>query len=1096
MFSLVLHALRARRAQALAMFALAVLAGLGSAAAPWFLGWGSESVARNAAAPAAERLVYGAGSSGYDPSAPNPLDVLRNAIEEHLSVAGSEITVGASLYVTARPVPNQGTSAPPTDDEEPGNDGPGDQQSGDEEPGDEQSEDQQSGDEQSGEEEEPDEEEPARRGGRFADLYLVTRTNICDHLRIVEGSCPDSPQSVALTRNTADRLGVGVGDLVSLRGIRLSQGTVRVSGLYEVIDPLSTYWVGIDVLREADGTGWNPAVVSEETLRGLEPDSMALSAQMLLPPGAFVDPDADLRRTLREGVLELQRMGLGMTNQADALLNRIARDRNLVLIGVTVGAGQLVLLSWVGLFLAVRHTSEERRGDIGLLKLRGTKSRRVWTLIALGSGLPVLAGTVAGAIGGFVVASALTYRIDPGPGVLGLTRTAADPVDSLWLSLAAAAVAALGGLVVALVAEWRAVRAPVVDLLRRVPGGHRGWKADVADLVVVALAGAGVYQGWVESNDGGRPSPLALLAPALVGLALALLVARALPPVAARIGVSALRAGRAGAALAALHLARRQGTQRVFTVLAVAAAVFTTTTIVWNSATGAWQQRAVLELGADRVLTVEAPGAAALLEAVRAVDPAGRYAMAVATTAGARTENRVVAVDTSRYGAVGRLPAGRGSPAELAQLLRPTSITAPQVVDGPLSADVTVGDVGFAVELLARLSTVDGRDVAVEFPALDPGQTTTQAEVTGCAPSCRLVAIEVVAPGSVTVEIHDMSQPGGSVLDAAALSDIARWRTTLMERRTPPTVSSGDTGLTVRVAAGRGADGSIPDGRVLPLTVPVPLPVALAGAPPTPRGGEVIGVSVLGRAKAPFVVATRMPVLPVVGERGMLVDLEYAVHSNDTATESASLSVWLTGDAPDDLIAALADHGVTVVGDQSVAQRARELSGQGPGLALQFGYFAVAVILLLAAGVAVVGTTVDRGNRVAELVALRAQGLPTRAVRTAGIAGTAAMVAAAVLTGVVAALVAEALVAAALPVFADGWTVLPPPPGLTPVSLLVAVAVTVVVLGVASLAGARSLVAAATLTGGPGRRGRTSADGRHRADPAGVDRTQQREGAP
>ena len=59
MLSLVLHALRARRAQSLAMFALAVLAGLGSAAAPWFLGWGRDSVvlANLASSPVEERLV-------------------------------------------------------------------------------------------------------------------------------------------------------------------------------------------------------------------------------------------------------------------------------------------------------------------------------------------------------------------------------------------------------------------------------------------------------------------------------------------------------------------------------------------------------------------------------------------------------------------------------------------------------------------------------------------------------------------------------------------------------------------------------------------------------------------------------------------------------------------------------------------------------------------------------------------------------------------------------------------------------------------------------------------------------------------------------
>src|SRR5262249_45967945 len=70
------------------------------------------------------------------------------------------------------------------------------------------------------------------------------------------------------------------------------------------------------------------------------------------------------------------------------------------------------------------------------------------------------------------------------------------------------------------------------------------------------------------------------------------------------------------------------------------------------------------------------------------------------------------------------------------------------------------------------------------------------------------------------------------------------------------------------------------------------------------------------------------------------------------------------------------------------------------------------------------------------------------------------MVGAAVLTGVVAALLAQAAVSAGLPVFSDGWHLLPAPPGLTPVTLLVAVGVIVVVIGVAALAGAARLVRA------------------------------------
>jgi putative ABC transport system permease protein len=1000
------------------MFALAALAALGASAAPWFNGWGNDAVARSAAASAtvADRLVLGASSVSYNPAVTSPLETLRTTVAANIPIAGSDLDVGARIFATVRPG---------------GLD---------------------------------DEDRPAARGP--VNLYVVTRTRICDQLTLVEGACPEAPGDVALVRDAATRLGVGVGDPITVRGFQMQPATLRVSGLYVVTDPHAEYWAGTPLLRELGATDadTNPAVVSERTLPVLRPTTLQFDVHLLLPTSAFADPTVDLRGTLRRATPALQNADVTLTVPAYSLLNRIARDRLFVALGVTVGAGQLVLVSWVALFLAVRHTAEERRADIGLLKLRGTPPRRLGTLIGLSSGLPMLAGTVVGAAAGFVGAAAFAYRSAPDLGPLALTRTGAIPVgDTLLLSLLAAVVAGLGGLAVAMVAESRLLRAPVVDLLRRVPGGHRGWRADVLDLVVVVIAGAGVYQGWVEARAGGDPSVLALLAPALVALAVALLVARALPPVAARAGKAALRAGRVGAALAALQLARRPGTQRVFTVLTVAAAVFAAATVLWQSATTAWHQRAVQELGADRVLSVDAPSAAALLTAVRSVDPSGRYAMAVATTIGVRTEDRVVAIDTPRYAAVGRLPEGLPAPADLAALLRPAALPELAVANAPVALDVTGPEAG-AVEMRLHLSTATGQAQVVAFPALAAGRSTVQAGVTGCVPACRLIALEVAPrPGTplpVTVELHALRQPTGLALDAEALGDITRWRTTLDATALPPAVTTQGGRLAITIAPGAAVSDTAPDHRVLPLTNPVPLPVAVAGPSPQPRDG-VAAISALGGTDVPFVVAARVPALPNVGDRGVLVDLEYALHSNDASTESAQLSVWLTADAPDSVVAGLADHGVTVIGERSVAQRASEFAGQAPGIALGFGYFAAALVLLLAAGVAVVGSTVDRPSRVAELAALRGQGVSSRPLWTAGLAGSAAMVAAATVAGLAAALVAGVLVSAGLPAFADGWDLLPPP-GLTGTALLVATVVVLVVLGAAALAAAGRLVAAAT----------------------------------
>lgn len=1023
MFSLVLHALRARRAQALAMFALAVLAGLGSAAAPWFLAWGSDAAARSAvdAAPATDRLISGSGTIQVDLSSGSPLDALAALIDEHLPIAGKEVRLGARFLVSLTPVEPDTGPTPPAEQES-------------------------------------------------LDLYLATRVGLCDHLRPIEGVCSTDAGEVMLHPTVASDLGVGVGDTVELAGVRLDDDTtLRVAGIYEIIDPYGPYWVATDLLPTADGPRVRPypAFASERAIIEAGPRSMDLDLQVLLPPGPFIDPDSQLSEQIREAAVQLSRAGFpASTAEARRLLEQIARDRTLVFSGVAVGVGQLVLVSWVGLFLAVRYTSEERRGDIGLLKLRGATSRRIWTVVGLSSGIPMLAGTLLGAAGGFVAAAGLAYSLDADTGPLGAARAVAiDLRDSLWLSLAAAAIAGLGGLVAALIAELPTTRTPVADLLRKVPAGRRGWRADVVDLVVLVVAGAGVYQGWVESREGGQASLLTLLAPALVGLALALLTARALSPVSARIGSAALRAGRAGPALAALQLARRQGTQRVFAVLAVAAAVFTTMTILWQSSSAAWHQRAVQEVGADRALTVAAPSASALLTAVRSVDPEGRYAMAVASVDAPQFARQVIAIDTTRYATVGRRPAGTATPAQLAPMLRPSAPVPPQVTDGELTVEATGPDLDVPVGLRLYLSAPGGEQHEVDVP-LTPGRHAAQSTVDGCAPACRLVALEVLVPpgttsrGEVTVVVHELRQPGGAVVDGSVLGDITRWRTTLGKATAPPVLASRDGQLSITLPVGRIPPTATIDARALPLVAPAPLPVALAGGQLAARGGEA-RVHVFGGTEVPATVVSEVSALPSVDGRGVLVDLEYALYSNDSPVETADLAVWLTADAPDSLVAALAEHGVVVLGERSIANRVAELARAGPGLALRFSYFTVAVILLLAAAVALVGSTVDRPGRVAELVALRGQGLSARAMRTAGLAGTAAMVGAAALTGIVGALLAEGLVSAALPAFADEWRLLPTPPGLTPGSLVVSAATIVVVLGVASLVGAGRLVAVA-----------------------------------
>ena len=281
-----------------------------------------------------------------------------------------------------------------------------------------------------------------------------------------------------------------------------------------------------------------------------------------------------------------------------------------------MGAFQLLLLCWFALYLAVKYTGDERRPDVGLVKLRGATRGRTWALVGGQSAVPMLAGAVLGLPVGYLVATAVTGPIEE-PSVVS---------QALSLSVGAVVVAVFGALLAALLAERRSLGATVAELLRQTPGKARAWR-DLFDLVLVIIAGIAVYQ--VKTRASGDAAGLALLAPGLAALACALVASRLITAVAGRLVEGALRHGRPARALTAIYLARRPGVHRLAALMIVTVALLGTSYITWDAGVTAGRTRAELEVGADRVLTVRAENRLALLQAVRAADPSGKQAMAV-----------------------------------------------------------------------------------------------------------------------------------------------------------------------------------------------------------------------------------------------------------------------------------------------------------------------------------------------------------------------------------------------------------------------------------------------------------------------------------
>jgi putative ABC transport system permease protein len=168
-------------------------------------------------------------------------------------------------------------------------------------------------------------------------------------------------------------------------------------------------------------------------------------------------------------------------------------------------------------------------------------------------------------------------------------------------------------------------------------------------------------------------------------------------------------------------------------------------------------------------------------------------------------------------------------------------------------------------------------------------------------------------------------------------------------------------------------------------------------------------------------------VLPRVGGRGILLDLEYAERQSAGGTMLPAAEVWLTADAPADVVDRLRAEGLQVVGEVTASEERARLGQQSPALAVWFHLVAGGFAILLALSGLVLMVTVDRRRRVEDGRALRRQGLPARVVGAAARWSYLPVVTSASLAGLVAAAAAWWLAGDYLPIFIDRDFRLAPP---------------------------------------------------------------------
>lgn len=681
----------------------------------------------------------------------------------------------------------------------------------------------------------------AQFGERQAIPRFGYRDDVCAHVIIRAGRCPSGAREVILGRRTAEGLGAAVGSEVPFTSATLVPDgwqagrewtELTLVGIYDPVDPDEPYWAGRSYFGGAERAAPEPAFVSEPTLELLPHDSVSYSADLVAGPDTFT---VERIATLRDDLAQLQqRMGAlraSVTTDLPQLLARVDDSRALLGRVVPIAAVPLILLCWFVIYLTVAYATEQRRSEFGLLALRGVPLGQRWALALGPTVAPVLVGAPIGYVLGHVGVSAF--------GAATLPVSVAVPVGVEYLGSAALAVA--GALLAGAWAQRQLFRSSVGPLVRRVPARIRAAGSLTAVLVAVVLAAVAVVQLRVSGGELTGVALLgpALVALA-VALAVAHLLAP-VSRLAGQRALRRGRLGPALAALRMARRPGTQRLL-AFVTVAVALLGFAVIAASVGadrradragSELGATRVVPVAPAPVSTLLaaTREVDPQGRFAMAAVTIDPPDN----------ASTPS-VLAVDSGRLTAVTTWPAGSPlRPADVARRVRPAAGEPVMFSGTVLRVDVTMTDLKSsltALPLRVYLTPTDGRiEKRVELGPMTPGRATYSADVSGCEAGCRLASVEIRQAGQVDfttrVVVHRALQDDRVLVTA---EQFGGWLATAQSRPVDKlAVSKTADGLAVDVTAG--TLGTL-DGRIRPPDAPYPLPMVAAGDAST----EVAGV--------------------------------------------------------------------------------------------------------------------------------------------------------------------------------------------------------------------------------------------------------------
>jgi hypothetical protein len=500
---------------------------------------------------------------------------------------------------------------------------------------------------------------------------LLWRQDDCAHVVFQSGRCPRRGDDIALPVNAAGALKARLGGSIVARQLEqpdfglppeLGHATAGkpprdeagTRALHEKVVGLFTvpagqpYWFGVNIGAPI----LNAAGGQTSQAYALVPRNRIADLPLPYEANITVDQPLDWSHATSADVVRVQqaltalRVGVADPNISvltgvSAMLAANAKDRSQLNRTIDAAQVQLLLLAGLVLIAVIVVGAQRRRTEVIIAALRGRRSVTSALLLMIEPLVMVTLGVLPGLyLGHQLVRLGAHMWLLPGTPV---HITSASVVTTLALAGASVLVAAVFG--------WLAASRPLVDQLTE-SAGTLGTGGGSVELIVVTLAAAG-FVDLAFVNSPQSSTLWSLLAPAMLGLAAGLLLGR-LVRVLLRPAVRATsESPNVSGFLALRELVRDRAAWRVTAVVTLGLSLLAFTATVNRGAASDRLDRAGLIVGAPTVVDVHAPSSDALVQAVKTVDPHGKWAMAAELLEPpGGPEQRTLAIDTTRLHSV------------------------------------------------------------------------------------------------------------------------------------------------------------------------------------------------------------------------------------------------------------------------------------------------------------------------------------------------------------------------------------------------------------------------------------------------------------